>query len=242
MSPYELPNPFEGVKPGSWRDGVNWCTVDDGKEWFFYEVKRKIVDALYYACTVTVKGLQLLSQMVTLLLPSGIRIPLMIDGQVPDFRLPEKKFWAWSLWIGGHLIVSYKPLPKDSYKTVWQNFVRPWDIQVGTGEYIFFDVDGELIRGSEMTPPRKYGLFEHGVIDAGSLFLIIAIANLLIQSGLVKTAKVFATKIFTQIKGYKSRRRAIATSRKLDKLIEMSDIDSLSDEFKKIKGKTRLLL
>jgi len=160
--------------PSYWWEG---CTVDDGTKLKTYDFLCDLMDALYKAMTLEVNVMAYLGHNdVYITFPSKHVVYLWKDGQVPDFRLQRKKFWAVKLTIFGAvgLIV---PLPKiaiDPKISLWWN--RALTLP-GSENWDYKDDDGVVKKGINCTEPRGYNLITDGLDDAGLilLFLIICI-------------------------------------------------------------------
>lgn len=139
-----------------------------------------------------------------------------------------------------------RPIPVLGYRHAWQVFWYPHDIWLGDGSGVYFkDYEtGEWVEGKDFTPPRKYGVFSHGVIDAAMFGLAVAIVIALKKTGLAKTALAFMKSLMYGI--YSGTRLAVVIeeSSDVDQLLERLDIDSTKEEFRDIDTKlgVRLVL
>jgi hypothetical protein len=225
---------------------IDWCSVNDGKELGAYELMRKVLYALWWAADKTVNALAAISSLILLFLPSGVKIPIMQDAEVPAFyeSLPEQKFWGWSLRLKIPFLPiinlgEIHPLPKQGYKTVFQNWVAPNDIFVGNGEHVWFEDPenpGIWKPGNQYDPVKKYGVFQHMIFDAGTLFLIIAIASILKQIGAFETAKTFLSKLFGTYSSVRKTLKARRMRREIEKLTRKVDVISVGNEFQVIQN------
>jgi hypothetical protein len=226
-------------------EDINWCSINDGKEIGAYEMLRKMLYALWWACDKTVNALAAISSLILLFLPSGVKIPMLMDAEVPRFyeSLPPQKFWGWSIrlklpFAAPVNLGNIHPLPKEGYKTVFQNWVAPYDIFVGDGQHVWFEDEdtGEWKPGNQFTPPKKYGVFQHMIFDAGTVFLIVAVASILKQIGAFKTAKVFLSKLFGTYSSVRKTLKNRAMRRKLEQLTKKVDVTSIGNEFQVVQN------
>jgi len=227
---------------------IEFCDVDHGKEIPAYNFMRKMLYALWWACDKTVDVLQLVSKFILLLLPSGVKIPLMLDGEVPKFyeSMPEQKFWGFNirmkiLGMDPINLCEVIPFPVEGYKNAFQNWISPWDVYVGDGEYVYFeDSEGNWKPGKDFVPPKRYGVLAHGTFDAASIFIIVGIVNILRQAGFFKTAKLFVSKMFGTYSSVRKTLRSIRQRRQIDKLVDRIDVTSVDKEFGLVTGKIGL--
>jgi hypothetical protein len=229
----------------SYNPYVQWCDEDTGTDWVPYNIVRAVMHALYYACKLTAKTLIFLGKTILLFLPSGAKIPILDNYEVPDWRdeWPEKTFNRWSLTIGGIPVFKERWLPLNGIREWWKIFIGPIDYSIGTGEYIYFkDHETGLWKpGKDFTPPKTYTLFGNLLLDAGSAAVIVGVARALQSTGLPKTALAFLSSLFN---GYTSVKRMLWMNEQdtdvdridaeVDKLLERIDVSSVDDRFDKI--------
>jgi hypothetical protein len=155
-----------------------------------------LFNSLYWACKGFEFALRAIGSLVLLFLPSGIKIGMLIDDFVPDFRIdPDnpKKFWGYNLWIGGIPIVYRKPLPKEGIRSIWHAILGEKDIWIPNSQNYTYhkDDDGIWKPGSFFDPPKQYGILHHGVLDLGSAALVGVVGYLIYKSGLPQMAGAF---------------------------------------------------
>lgn len=172
----------------------------EGAKWLPYEMLKFVVDMLYEACVATVEVFGLLAKIIHLVLPSGLALELWDGSNVPDFRLPEKRFWYVSFRLLDSEIAKI-PLPKTDLWSIWKVLVAPINpIIDGSDTWYYRDTDGSLKQGFECDPPRSYGILTEGFVDVGTLILVLGIVYILIKSGMIKTATAFVQKVWLIIK------------------------------------------
>ena len=220
--------------------GVEYCDVDHGTKVLTYEIKRVIINALWYAMNSTLAVINFIGKTIHFFLPSGVKLELYKEGEgLKDFKLPDKRYWAWSMSIFDKLIVDERAIPKHGYKHAFQMFVRPWEPTIGSGEHFFFeDMDtGEWKRGTEFEPVRKYGLVSNGIFDIASVILIVKLVMMLKESGLHKTAFNFLKTIFGGIMSVRRSMRARKQRRQIRKIVDRTDVESMAAEFTGVETK-----
>jgi hypothetical protein len=185
---------------------IEWCTETDGIEWFPQKVQAVVTNALWYAAKSFEFALRALGSLVLLFLPSGIKIGVLIDDFVPDFRIDVKKYHAIRLTIGKTFVLEHA-LPKSNFREIWQAFVGQKDWYIEDSEYWTYHKDPEdgiYKPGSWFDPVKQYGILRDGVIDIGSVLLIVAIGYALYASGIPKMAVNFIKNTVSPI--YKASR------------------------------------
>lgn len=206
----------------------DWCTVDNGTVVGVYEFIRKLFEALYWALKATEFTLKLIGKVLFLIFPSGVKVKLF-DSIIPDFRLPEKKFWAIQFSLLNLITVNI-PLPKKPIHEVWREFVAPFDFYIEGSENVFYfkdPLDDEYRLGADCTPVQKYGVLGNGLVDTLHIIKIYLIARVLVKLGLFKTAGKFLQWFFQNAQTWMLRRNVSDT---LETIEDVKDGLDLIDE------------
>lgn len=172
---------------------MTWCSQNDGVHIDFYDFIRKVTQGLYYALNAGFWVCKIIGKAINIFMPSGCRLPLFDGVNIPNFVLPDKKFWAIRFTLLDFHIGTF-PLLKRGLKAEWQSLVHSIDYGIPGSEDVFkfWDEALEIWKyGNEFSPVRRYGILEHGVVDGIEIAKVYAIAKLLTMMGLQKIAKHF---------------------------------------------------
>lgn len=213
----------------------DWCTYDDGIYFLPYQFTKLIIDALYESMSIGLATLQLLGANLTFRFPSGWSPKILINGNLQDFRLSNKKFWAIQWYFGDSVFTPPIPLLKEDLRTVWQSLMRPIDYFIpGTENSQFYDFSDDTYKlGTEFSTQRQYGVLSDGLIDVGTGALIAYIVNKLYQLGLHTIVINFIRKVA----GIITKRRAKVTMNTIRDLtsninhnvIDYANVEALTD-------------
>lgn len=173
-----------------------WASKECGVEILPYKFWRMILQALYYAAVASVTVLKVLARIVCFVMPSGLQVILFDGANVPDFRIPKKKFWGLSLYCHegpNPTKIFTMPFPSKPLEEVWKNLINPISPVIpGSDLWTYRDeLDGAMRLGVDCTPPRAYHVLGEGLIDSLNLAVVVGIASLLNKLGLGKMAAHF---------------------------------------------------
>lgn len=210
---------------------IEWCTPTSGTKWWRYEAQRMLVNALYHACKGFEFALRALGSLVLLFLPSGIKVGLLIDDFVPDFTLEEKDFHAIRITIGGQWTLQH-PLPKGNIREIWQGLIGENDWFIPDSEnwtYHKDPNDGIYKPGVMFDPVKQYGILGDGVIDLGSVLLVLAIGFAIWATGIPKMAFTFVKHAISA--GYQAVliRKNLSTTRNFEEITD--SVEDLEEFF-----------
>jgi hypothetical protein len=212
---------------------IEWCTPDSGTIWWPYEGQRLVNNSLYYAAKAFEFALRTVGQLVLLFLPSGVKIGLLVDGFVPDFKMDEKKFWGFTIKINDVPVpgLSRKPFPKGGVREIWQGILGQKDIWIEGSEYwaYFKDDEGNWKPGWMFTPDKQYGVFHNAFLDVGTAILVALVGFALWKTGIPKMCGTFLKNAISS--GYKLARiqKSRAAAQGYEEISE--DVDDLEQYF-----------
>lgn len=158
---------------------MDWCTTKaDAVTFVGYDIIRWIWNSLHSATSLALKAIKLVSENIHFVLPSGVVIPILTNGEVSFDPLPNKTFWAIRLKMDGVKLIQHG-LPKTPLRDVWTAFVAPFDTFIdGTEYWPYLDrATGEIKQGILFDPVRKFGI----LTDSPFLFRDIAIIGVLLD-------------------------------------------------------------
>jgi hypothetical protein len=218
-------------------DEIEWCDDTTGTYWWPYEQKKAIFDALFTAANKSKPVLMMLAQVVSLFLPSGIKVVLMnADFEIPDFRLEPKLFNRVSVSIGvgeGHEVWDHY-LPKHGMRSWWQTMVYNRDITIpGSEDHVLFKDAGDGVwkLGSQFDPIRQYGILTHGIFDFGGLAIIIVIGFVLQKAGFFQMARTFFRSIF----------QGVYTMSRAHDMVDGDETDDIMERVEEVLEDTELI-
>lgn len=194
-----------------------WCSINDGVPLTLYDTVRNVVDKLYDAMVYAYAIGELHYKDLKIVFPSGLVIYIVQNWVVPDFRLPQKLFWAIRFSVFG--MPMYLPLPKIPWKDIKTWLFRSLDISIsGSEDWNFLDYDGVVRHGHDCTPPRTYKFLTDGTVDFGPFILGMTLAVVLYKLGLLQAAWHLVKSIWSFIVNYHHRHLERDIMEKLEKL------------------------
>lgn len=199
---------------------VNLCSINDGMEFAPYEFIKRLVNWISSAVHETITAVNTLYDTLFVAIPSGVAVPILIDGEEITYEMPEKQFWAVQFGFGG---IWFPPIPLNkSAKENWHHLLHVIDAPIsGSENWYYKDEDtGEVMLGTEYDPIRQYHIFSSGAKDLFPILLVIGITWLMFSMNLWTTAGVFAKKAMAYMKAKKMKKNISDTAEQVKALTE----------------------
>lgn len=214
-------NPMDGGTPVS---SFSLCDIDHGVELQAANYWRIILLNLRDALIAYQHLEPVIIQTLSIVMPSSLALPLIVDGIVVDFIPEETRYWAWTAVYKGYSLGAI-PLPRAELSdNFFQSVLAPINQPIEGSENNYFrDTDGIIKRGSDMSPIRYYHPLSDGAKDGGLIALVIGVAYLINKLGLVKIAIDFCQRVFSYIRTRKLRASVNETEENVMQLLENSE-------------------
>lgn len=229
-------NPMEGMSPVA---TFAMCDISHGVEIASANYWRIILICLRESLIAYQKLEPIIIQTFSLVMPSSLAIPMIINGEVVDFVPEEKRYWAWNVSYKG-FVSGAVALPRvELSDKFFENILAPMNQPIeGSENFYFRDSDGIIKQGTEMDPVRYYYPLSDGSKDAALIALVLGVIYVINKFGLVKVAVDFSKRILTYMRTRKLRNNIDEISDKVDSIIE--NTDGVEESIKSLAGKIGL--
>lgn len=216
------------------------CDIDHGTVFMLDRMWSQISIWLYEALSEYVLYQDVIIRTLGLAFPSGAVLSLVVNNQVEDFRHYPNKYWATQITSSAF---NYKsaPIPLPNIELTDKFLLSALSVFndgiPGTENWYFKDKDsGEIKLGTEFLPVRQYHPISDGVVDVETINIVISIAVLLQQLGLVKLAVGLVSKAIASYRARQLRSSVDDVSTQIDTLEEVVNALPVDEVLSTVKG------